>query len=72
MIQICRLFYKYYITIMKNVSIIFYTLFLMLTWESNIYFSLVLFFILYLCLLFILIYIFMYFIVFYPNEDDEI
>ena len=33
---------------MKNVSIIFYTLFWMLTWESNICFSFVLFFILYL------------------------
>ena len=43
---------------MKNVSIIFYTLFWMLTWESNICFSFVLFFILYLCLLFILISIF--------------
>ena len=58
MIQIFRLFYKYYITLMKNVSIILYTLFWMLTLESNICFSFVLFFILYLCLLFILISIF--------------
>ena len=38
MIKICRFFYKYYITIIKNVLIIFYTLFWMLTWESNIRF----------------------------------
>ena len=54
---------------MKNVLIICYTLFWMLTWESNICFSFVLFFLLYFCLLFILISIFM---LFYPNEDDEI
>ena len=43
MIKIFRLFYKYYITIMNILSIIFYTLFLMLTWESNICFSFVYF-----------------------------
>ena len=39
---------------MKNVLIIFYTLLWILTWEKNICFSFVLFFLLYSCLLFIL------------------
>ena len=61
MIQIFKFFYKYYITIMKNLLIIFYTLFWILTWESNIFFSFFLLFLLYICLLFIIISIFMEF-----------
>ena len=48
----------------------------MLTWESNICFSFVLFFLLYFVLvLFYCLFKYLFlcnFIVFYPNEDDEI
>ena len=48
---------------MKNVLIIFYTLFWMLTWESDICFSFVLFFLLYFVLVFFIVYFNIYFYV---------